>query len=214
MNARKSVTHEQAIELLPWLVTGSMDEDEQQKVREHAHSCVVCRRELQELELINDLIAEAAKSGPIPPPDMRNINVRIDRLMARRGRMREWISRFGGRILNPWRLAFAVQTVLVIVLAAVLWWPASQDAEYATLTQPQALPDGHYVRVVLDPDMPISELASLLDEMNLTVAEGPSARGIYTLGVPQPLSQVDRDGLLVNLQENPKVLFAQWVTHR
>jgi hypothetical protein len=104
--------------------------------------------------------------------------------------------------------------VLVIVLAAALWWPASDDAEFTTLTQPQALPDGHYVRVVLDPHMPISELASLLDEMDLTVAEGPSARGIYTLGVPQPLSQVDRDRLLASLQENPQVLFAQWVAHR
>lgn len=214
MNTRKTISHDQAIELLPWLLTGSMDEDEKQKVREHARSCVICRRELQELELINNLIADAAKAGPIPPPDMRNINARIDRLIEKRGRMRELISRLGARVLNPWRLAFALQTVLVIVLAAVLLWPASENAEYTTLTQSQTLPDGHHLRVVLDPDMPISELADLLAGMNLTVADGPSARGVYTLGVPQSLSQDSRDRLLARLQQNPKVLFAQWVAHR
>lgn len=219
MDARKAMSHEQAVELLPWLLTGAMGEEEQEIVREHAQSCVVCKRELQQLELINQLITEAARAGPIPPPDMRNINVRIDRYMERKGRFGDWFSQLGRRIHNPWRLAFAVQTALVIVLAALLLWPKSDEAEpaapeYTTLSQPQGLPDGHYVRVVLRPDMAVSELTSLLGETNLTLADGPSERGVYTLAVPETLSQDDLEQLLASLQQNPNVLFAQWVTHR
>lgn len=205
------MSHEQAVELLPWLLNGSMDEDEQEKVREHALSCVVCRRELQALELINRFISDAAKSEPIPAPDMRRINARIDRWIEHRSGLRQWFSRWSDTVTNPWRLAFAAQTVLVIALAAMILWPASEEAEFTTLTQPRSLPDGRYLRVVLSPDTAVSELAGLLDDMELRVADGPTPRGVYTLAVPQPLTGDDRLRLLQRLQENPRVLFAQWV---
>lgn len=207
MNTRKSVSHEQAIELLPWLVNGSMGAEEKENVREHALTCVICRRELEELERLRDSIAGAAESRHIPAPDMRNINARIDG-QSRRWEMMSWLR---DTIFNPWRLAFAAQTGLVIVLAAVLLWPGSEDPEFTTLTQPQNIPDGHYVRVVFSPDLTASDLSGLLDEMRLTVADGPSARGVYTLGISQTMSEDDRARLLENLQREPNVLFARRV---
>ena len=214
MNVPEHISHEQAIELLPWLLTGSMQSEELAKVRAHAVSCVICKRELQELEVISDVISDEAGSQPVPPPDMRNINARIDRLVEREGRLRTLISRLGGGILQPWRLAFAIQTAVVVALAAVVFWPGSDDAEYVTLTQPQQMPDGHFVRIVFNPDMSLSELAGLLEESGLTVADGPSARGVYTLGAPEGLSESERALLLAKLQQEPGVLFAQWVAGR
>ena len=211
MNTRKSVSHEQAVELLPWLVNDSMDGEEKENVLEHALACVICRRELDELERLGNSVALTAKSLLIPAPDMRNINARIDGLIDRQNRGRELMSWIRDMISGPWRVAFAAQTGLIIVLASVLFWPGSRDPEFTTLTQPQNIPDGHYVRVVFSPDLAASELSNLLDEMALTVADGPSARGVYTLGISRTMSEDERARLLANLQREPNVLFAQAV---
>ncbi len=209
MNARESVSHEQVAELLPWLVNDSLDAEEKENVLEHALACVICRRELDELERLSNSVVDTANSLLIPAPDMRNINARIDGLIDRQNRGRELMSWIRDMMLGPWRVAFAVQTGLVIVLASVLFWPGSEDPEFTTLTQAQNIPDGHYVRVVFSPDLAASELSNLLDEMALTVADGPSVRGVYTLGISQTMSEVERARLLANLQQEPNVLFAQ-----
>jgi hypothetical protein len=211
VNARESVSHEQAAGLLPWLANNTLDAGEKENVLEHALACVICRRELDELERVSNSVADTAKSIPIPAPDMRNINARIDRLINRQNRGREWISRIRDMIAGPWRVALAVQMGLLIVLASVLFWPGSGDPEFTTLTQPQNIPDGHYFRVVFSPDLAASDLSQLLEDMTLTVADGPSARGVYTLGISQAMSESERALLLANLQGEPNVLFAQAV---
>lgn len=213
MNTPRPISHEAAIELLPWLVNGSMNDDEARDVRAHAGTCVVCRRELEALQQLNRLVRDSAGSENIPAPDMRRINARIDEMIERKSRtmiLGSWVRE---TFSSPWRLAFAAQTALVIVLVAALFWPQSPGPEFTTLTQAQELPDGHYVRVVFSPDMAISELAGLLDKMALTVAAGPSPRGVYTLQVSQAVSEDGRTRLLEDLQRRPDVLFAQWAVH-
>lgn len=214
MNAREMLSHEQAIELLPWLVNGSMDPEEEKDVRQHAFNCVICRRELKELERLGSSIAGAARRMHIPAPDMRNVNARIDGLIDRQNLGRKLVFRLRGAVSSPWRLAFAVQTVLVIALSAVLLLPGSENPEFTTLTQPQDLPEGHHFRVVFNPDMSAPELSGLLDEWELTVVDGPSARGVYTLGTSPTMSDEDRARLLADLRQEPNVLFAQKVVLR
>ncbi len=209
MNAPESVSHEQAAELLPWLVNDSLDDREKETVLEHARSCVICRRDLDDLEQLRDSIARTANSTPIAAADMRNINGRIDAVIDRQNRGRVLISRLGEVFESPWRIAFAAQTVLLVVLASLLLWPGPRDAEFTTLTQPQDLPDGHYVRAVFSPEFSQSELSILLDEFQLTIVDGPSNRGVYTLGVANTMSANDRDQVVLDLQGDPNVLFAQ-----
>ena len=50
MNRDKVIAHDEARGLLPWLVNESLDAGELDRVREHANSCVICRRELEDLQ--------------------------------------------------------------------------------------------------------------------------------------------------------------------
>ncbi|MDX1555025.1 MAG: hypothetical protein R3212_03270 [Xanthomonadales bacterium] len=211
MSSPESISHAQAFELLPWLVNGSIDDDEHRAVREHAHACVICRRELKALELLGGYIQDSADTQHIPAPDMRNINARIDAEVKRQTRGRILFSRIRESLSDPWRLAFALQTVLVLVLATALLWPQSPEPEFTTLTQPQAIADGPQIRVVFHPDLSVFELATLLDTMGLSVAYGPSARGVYTLNVAAGISDDERVRLFEGLQGDPNVQFAQWV---
>ena len=207
MNVRESVSHEQAVELLPWLVNNSLDEQEKEAVLEHAHACVICRRELTNLQQLQNSISNTSSTSPIPEPDLRNINARIDALIDRQNRGRELLSRLREVLDSPWRIAFAAQTAVLIALAAVLIWPEPRGGEFTTLTQSQNLPDGHYLRVVFSPDLQQSQLTTLLDKHDLTIVDGPTVRGVYTLGVANTSLYSDR--LLSSLQGDPDVLFAQ-----
>lgn len=207
MNVRESMSHEQAVELLPWLVNDSLAEQEKAAVHAHAQSCVICRRELHDLEKVRESIISARDSAPIPEPDMRNINAQIDALIDRRNRGRELLARLREVFDSPWRIAFAAQTGILIVLASVLFWPKPEGGEFTTLTEAQNLADGQYIRVVFSPDLQPSEITTLLDQQDLTIIDGPSMRGVYTLGVAD--NDLNNDTVLSDLQVNPDVLFAQ-----
>ena len=209
MNRHDPMSHEQASELLPWLVNNSLAEAERDLVHEHAASCVVCRRELHELENLRDSIADASAATEIPAPDMRRINARIDALIEKESRGQVLLSNIREFFRSPWRLAFAAQTAVVAVLAAVLLWPQIDEPEFTTLTDPQALPEGQYVRVVFKPTLPASDLSNLLDTMNLTIVDGPSERGVYTLRLAANPGTADRAAIVADLSSNDGVLFAQ-----
>jgi hypothetical protein len=212
VNAPEILPHEIATELLPWLVNGSLDEGEKVAVLEHAGACVICRRELGDLERLRDSISPISVAVPTPEPDMRNINARIDALIDRRNWGRNLVAQIRETFESPWRIAFAAQSILLIVLASLLLWPEPENAEFTTLTQPHDLPVGHHVRVVFSPELDQSEISTLLDRFELKVIEGPSSRGVYTLGLAESLPVEDRDRLLRSLQDDPKVLFAHPVS--
>ena len=141
--------HDQASELLPWLANGTLDAGERDAVRAHARNCVHCRRELDDLQALAAAIAPA-DAEYLPVPDMRRINARIDAELERERRgpaLLGAVKRFAG---SPWRLAFAVQTVVVIALAAVLLRPPAPEPGYTTISNPPSLPAGDYLRVVFD----------------------------------------------------------------
>ena len=100
-----------------------------------------------------------------------------------------------------------VVTVVLIVLATVLLWPEPKGAEFTMLTQPASLADGRYVRVVFSPNVELSQITILLDKFNLTIVDGPTSRGVYTLGVAN--STQSSEALVLSLQKTPDVLFAQ-----
>lgn len=209
MNRRESMSHEQARELLPWLVNGSLDELERDLVDEHARTCVVCRRDLAELQNLQESIAQMSDTAETPAPDMRRINARIDALIERQGRGREYVSSLREFFASPWRIAFAVQTVLVLALGIALLWPQNEEAGFTTLTAPSELPDGQYIRVVVDPSLGAVELSRLIGDLGLTVIDGPSERGVTTLRITTAVSAADRDTIVSGLLSNQGILFAQ-----
>ncbi len=209
MNVPESLSHEVAVELLPWIVNDSLDARESEAVRDHAQACVICRRELNNLQQLRDSISQASSATAIPAPDMRSINARIDALLDRQNRGREILSRLREVFDSPWRIAFAAQSIILFALATVILWPEPRGGEFTTLTQAENLSDGEYIRVVFSPDLQAPELVALLEEFELTIIDGPSDRGVYTLAVADPTTTGISDSAVSGLQDNPNVLFAQ-----
>ena len=53
MNEVDGVSCQEAAERLPWLLNGTLGDEESRSVREHVLNCAACRRELEELSLIH-----------------------------------------------------------------------------------------------------------------------------------------------------------------
>ncbi|MDX1498980.1 MAG: zf-HC2 domain-containing protein [Woeseiaceae bacterium] len=205
MNSTEPMPHAEASELLPWLANGTLAGAERDRVDAHAQACVICRRDLEELGRLAAAISREATATPVPAPDMRRINARIDARLENEsgaarlfGTVRSWLQ-------SPWRVAVAAQSIAIVVLVAVLAWPGPERAGFTTLATPESLPPGHYVRVVFDPALDEAAVSAIVESLGLTLVAGPSERGVATLATPAPAGTV----LLSELLEQPGVLFAQ-----
>ena len=202
--------HEESIELLPWLVNGSLTASEREAVQAHAESCIVCRRELAELEALQESIQ--APAFVVPAPDMRRINARIDAQLERESRGQNAIAALREFFASPWRAAFAAQT-LALVVVATLWLQAdTNEPQFRTLTSTEALPAGNYLRVVFDPNLEPAVIDALLVDVGLGVASGPTERGVLTLRFADAATEADRAAASDALRNDPRVLFLQPVS--
>ncbi len=209
MTSPETLTHESALEMLPWLVNGSLSGDQASAARKHALSCIICRRELEGLELLQQHFSRTSESVAIPAPDMRNINRRIDDLIDRQNGWRDAFSRVKEFVRSPWRLAFSAQSLALLVLAGMIFMPGPPEAEFTTLSNPSAVASAEFVRVVFSPDLNEHALSELLRDYELDVISGPTERGVYTLSSDVPLDASDHERLVEALRGHPDVLFAQ-----
>ncbi len=207
MTTHEAMSHDAAIELLPWLVNESLHDSEREAVREHATSCIICRRELAELEALQQSIHAVAPEAPAP--DMRRINARIDAQLERETRGRNLLAGIRRFFASPWRAAFAAQSLVLVVVAA-LWLQADTvEPEFRTLSATGTLPAGHYLRVVFDPTLEQAAIDALLAGAGLGVAAGPTARGVVTLRFGDTVAEADRAAVTEVLRNDARVLFVQ-----
>ena len=211
MTAPEDIAHDRAFELLPWFVNASLESDEHEAVRAHASSCMICRREIAELEDLQRSIRHLPADEAIPEPDMRRINARIDAQLARERRPLRILSALRDWFGSPFRIAFAAQTIALLVIAVIWLQPNETDPEFRTLTSTEPLPAGQYVRIVFDPNAGESAVAELLDSSGLILVSGPSERGVATLRFAADTGDNEHDDLIRRMQADSRVLFAEAV---
>ena len=207
MTTHEVMSHDAAIELLPWLVNDSLRGSEREAVQAHATSCIICRRELAELEALRHSIQSMKAEAPFP--DMRRINARIDAQLDRESRSRNLLAALGRFFESPWRVAFAAQSVALVAVAALWLQAGNSEPEFQTLTSTEALPTGHYLRVVFDPTVERQVIDALLAEAKLGVAAGPTERGVITLRFADEVGEADREAMADTLRGDARVLFLQ-----
>lgn len=235
MNADRELSHQQAAELLPWLLNDTLEAQERAAVLAHTRGCVTCRRDLEELTSLHRTIDRTA--GHVAAPADTVAARRAHALIREAGRSpfeRLWAKVAGtcsqpgdrpaGRGMlgtlrslgaQPLRTAVIVQGVALIALAgavtALLLTDRGEDAAFVTLTGGEALPEGRFIRVVLHPEADAGRIGELTQRLDLEIFEGPTRRGIYTLSA----RSTDDDAwsaALTALENETDVLFVQGLT--
>jgi hypothetical protein len=186
--------HEEALELLPWFASDSLDADERDAVQLHVDECRKCASELVELRLVHSAVAQDGAEEPAYNPKIVSVVLqRIDALEADqqasppKSKVTSLMSRLNARL--QWsatpqsaRFALAAQLVMVVGLAAVLLLRSpAVPIEYGTLSGPASTDTGARFSVVFRDDISVAQLNQTLAQLQLRIVGGPSALGVYTL---------------------------------
>ena len=229
--------HQEAWELVPWYVNGTLEEDEAARLEDHLGRCPLCSREVAAQRALATALREAEREPPAP-------DARLDRLLARLDGEPEPVrpaaadaALGAGRLAwwrgtpRPARRLLAAQLAAVLLLAAGAGWLAARQvpeppssptavppAQFRTLTQPApAAPpavagDAATVRLLFVAGTGEETMRRLLLAEGGRFVAGPSPTGVYTAAFAAPAAEVD--ALVEWLRESPAVELAEPVRQR
>lgn len=214
---RQQILHRQCWELLPWLLNGSLDATESQRVRQHMDECSQCAREYQSQARLQQMMQREESILYTPHAPLRKLMERIDAAEVKKNacaddapqplrtampRRRQWLA-----------AAVVLQTLGLIAMATILSWKSAEVREaprYSTLTSaPAVLPHGPAARVVFAPSTSLEQLDELLRTQGAQIIAGPSEAGVYTLAFPAAREPSEVSAIIVKLRSDPRVRFAE-----
>lgn len=207
-----SPLHRQIWDLIPWVVNGSADAGERERVEEHLRECADCRDEYAfQVRLQAGIAADVADAPePDPQPALRRLLARIDLDPQREadaalrapGSPRRWPR---GRVLAA--VVFA-QAIGLALLAAVLLRQerGDADARYRTLTRAAEDNAAATIRFVPAPTLTLAELQTMLADAGLHIVD--SRGSIYALA-PATDRGAATAAAIAHLRAQPGVLLAE-----
>lgn len=201
------MTEIEAQEALPWLVNGTLDSEDAERLRAHLRSCARCRKEFELLQAVR-----GAGPGPAPACDVERAFARmLPRLetapaplapAAPAGLLERWRARLAANDRNWLRHAVVLQAGLIAVLALLLVRPDRlQDSAYRGLGA--AAPVSSGIVVVFRPETPERELRRIVRDSGGRLAGGPTAGDAWLV------DGADTKAVLARLRAEPAVVLAE-----
>ena len=189
--------HHELRELLPWYVTGQLDEAEAARIEAHLDDCAECQAELRFEERLESEVARLPLEVEAGWARMRR-RVEGDRPEPRVLRAL--------RTRAPW-LGWGVAAVLMLglgVLAAPSLRPAPATDAYHALSATPAAEPGNVV-VIFRPDTTEKSMREALKASGARLVDGPTPADAYVLRVPA----AQREAALANLRARREIVLAQ-----
>jgi anti-sigma factor RsiW len=203
--------------LLPWAVSGRLEDGDAQQFREHLADCAECRAELKAERRLVERLIDDGNLEYAPAASLQKFMNRLDRLEtderslhASRRTLPRTLSAISAATrrsgLRPLVLAMtAMQTAAIVLLGILLARPFA-PADYTTLAEPAPVPGRAALRVLFVPELPVGELPALLGRIGAEIAYGPSESGVYTLVLGPGRSP---EAALASLRSDARIRFAE-----
>ena len=199
--------HQEAAELLPWLVNDTLSHVEQAQVERHIAECIACKQEVVHLRTL-----QAALTREDADPGATQALARLQPRLARAdskgaGAPVLWQAlRTHWQATRPWVRGTVIAQFIVIASLSLFASSTLQPKYYHTLSRPAA-PASPAATVVVVFDATISErqLRDLVLQLSARIVDGPSPAGAYTLEV----EQAQQRSVLAQLRAQSVVKFAE-----
>jgi ethanolamine utilization protein EutQ (cupin superfamily) len=197
--------HEAVVELLPWFVNGTLGERDTALVEAHVHECVQCFSLLQQERQLHELMNADS------PATMSSAAHGFARL---RPRLEPEADLVGNRATSRWRRAegLALAAGLAALAVTIFVWQRFDEAqmlgagEFETLSEP-ATAASRTVDVIFTPELPETEMRSLLQAIGAVIVSGPTELGRYTIRIDQTAANLDVDTIIEQLRDDSRVRF-------
>ena len=176
--------HDEIERLIPWYVNGTLNETEMDLVNRHLRSCRRCTASVQaEVVFARKLRAEPAGLGDLAGT-AEAWSAFAARLPRRRpSAARVWRTKFSRPSTPAAPAAALLSLMLVVAGGSFLAGQQLQRPEFQAMTTSSTY-DGPVVQIVFEPDVPEHRIRRVVLESGGTVISGPTATGIYRIGLP------------------------------
>lgn len=181
------MTHQQALDLLPWYAAETLSDEERQAVAAHLEDCPECSTELAHFQELR--VADLELSTDIPPAPanlLQQALAQIDDYEQERAATpavasaaRSWWDAFWNPQPGFARLVMATQFALVLALGAGLLLRDSEP-DYGVLGGPG---DGATLSIQFVDTATAAQIRDILAQIEGVIIDGPSAIGLYTVRV-------------------------------
>lgn len=182
--ANDELVHLRSWEMLPWIANGRATDTERRFVDEHLRDCERCRVELAfQHQLIMAMQPDENIDCDVEQ-GLKNLWQRFDEAEKPPGVVRSSPVSTGSRRM----------TALVYGLAALVLLQAGglyvfvmrnahddRSASYRTLSQLDTAANSATIRLVVDSNVTVGQLQTLLVSLDLQIVGGPSKMGVYSL---------------------------------
>ncbi len=198
-NSTEPLSHQEAWDLLPWYVNGTLATEEASAVEAQLERHADLRQELAAQQRLARGVADLDMLDVEMEGALGNLSQRLEATEQQPAALDRGGSGGGGGLSDLWRrlwsqlLAFDARVVLpvgaaaaALVLVFVLQPIGQEEAEFKTLTNPQAVQfEGQSLTVKAVAGADEEALRRLFRDQGLTLISGPSAKGVYSLAVPE-----------------------------
>jgi len=185
--------HREVQALLPWYLTGRLDEAERARVEAHLGACPECQAEVRSehrlgVEVASLPAAEGALGVEHGWTQLRR-RMELESSRPAPAAWRGWVAAAGRGAAVQWgasaawlRWAVAAQLVLLLLASAYLV-PMARQARYHALGAAPVSAAGNVV-VIFRPDAREKDLRAALEANDARLVDGPTAADAYLLHVP------------------------------
>jgi hypothetical protein len=188
------MSHQRALELIPWLVNGSLRDDERSVLEHHVNGCLPCRAELKQQRALAALVARQRDAHLSPAAGfdalMRRADARVVPLFSR-------------------HLAIAASVAIALLGgAALLVYLPNDPAEpaFSTLAREG---DGARLDIVFAANVTEAQMRAIVRDIGGSIVAGPSDVGRYTVELTAPeASHETVERLLASLRDDARIRFA------
>ena len=194
--------HEQAQQLLPWYVNGTLEPDDRAMVEAHLAECVECRADLAAEQVL-------ARDVAALPLDVEHawsmLSERIDAEGPPR-RLAEPVPFLRRKVAMGWALGGPLAAAAAVALAVMVvpGAPSPAGETYRALGSAPTAQPGNAL-VMFRPDARDVDLRSALTKAGARVVDGPTATGAYVVRI----APAGRAQALDRLRATPQVALAE-----
>ncbi len=167
--------------LLPWYLSGQLNETERAEVQQHLQGCAACGSELASLTALRTQSRQMFMEAPSPSPRLRQAVLGRLRQRTSRPTAAERLAQLFQGLLAPKWAPTAAMAVIVAQLGAVAWLATRPHEMSPPIIARDVPTEAIRLKILFNPAAALGEVQAAIHDLGGRIVDGPAADGAYTL---------------------------------